>query len=276
MTTGFSGRRKYSLHLLTTSISLAEEVINTRCDFPHCHLPYSWLKIYRTFIFDPQNRAPITEAWGKFVTLVEIVSLSPSPNQLSAATSDLKRMLDTSSYVPASWVVALTALGFQAGNGRVSRAFWDILISLEKDRLGRLFEGPEGRKLLQELILPFASCASNFIVEISAPEKCEHGTQLATWIRRILSAGDKQSMKANARAILTWVDETQDTSFAPARAWILKGILEGVEAAEEPAFDDVECLNTLVGIAKMQRLWVAHPFSRKCGVSVSDRGEVLS
>lgn len=260
------------MHLLTTSLTLTEEVVNTRRDLPHCHPPYSWLKAYRTFIFDPKKRAPITEAWDKFITLVEIVSLSASPNQLSAAASDLKRLLDPSSYVLVSWVVALTVLGFQAGNGRVSRAFWDILISLEKGRLGRLFEGPEGRKLLQGYILPFSSCASNFIVEISAPEKCEHGSQLATWMRRMLGAGNKQSMKANAKAVLTWVDETQDTSFAPARAWILKGVLEAVEAMEEPAFDDVEDLDMLVRVAKMQRLWAAHPFSRW---RISNRGAVL-
>lgn len=59
-------------------------------------------------------------------------------------------------------------------------------------------------------------------------------------------------MKATARAILTWVDETEDNLFAPARAWILKGLLEGVEG--QAAFDEIDDLRLLVRIAKMQRL----------------------
>jgi len=233
-----------------TSISLIQEPINTR--YHSLHLVSSHLTFPSTFAFDPQKRGSITAAWSKFTTLIEITSLSTSPNQLRDATPDLKRLLDLSSYVSASWLVVLTSLGFQAGSGGVSRAFWDILVSLEKNRLGRFFEGPEGRKLLQDVILPFCAYASNFVVGRSTPEKCEHGTQLATWVGRILCAGDKEMMKATARAILTWVDETEDNLFAPARAWILKGLLEGVEG--QAAFDEIDDLRLLVRIAKMQRL----------------------
>jgi tRNA guanosine-2'-O-methyltransferase len=208
--------------------------------------------IHRSFAFDPDKSAPIAAAWNKYTTLIEIVSLSTSPNQLRDAASDLKRLLDPASYIPASWIVALVTLGFQAGSGGVCRAFWDIVTSLEKKRLARLFEGPEGRKLLQDVLLPYAAHASNFVISRSTPEKCAHGEQLAKWVGNVLSAGCLEAKKATARAVLEWVDEKEDNLFAPARAWILQGVLKGVQG--ERAFTEARDLELLVKIAKMRRL----------------------
>ena len=194
---------------------------------------------------------PIVAAWNKYVTLVEIVSLSTSPNQLRDATPDLKRLLEPSSHIPASWLVALAALGFQSGSGGVARAFWDIVTSLEERQLARLFAGPEGRALLQDTLLPYAASASNFNIVRSAPEKCEHGSQLTKWLASVLIALDMRSWQAVARAILQWVDEKEDNLFAPARAYILKGLLDGVQGGS--VFDRTEDLDVLVKVAKMQR-----------------------
>jgi len=202
----------------------------------------------RTFTFDPKQRKPITASWNKYITLIEIVSLSTSPNQLRDATPDLKRLLDSSSHIPPSWIVVLVTLGFRSGSGGVSRGFWDIMTSLEPGRLGRLFGGPEGRKLLQDVLLPYAAHAANFVIGRSTPEKCENGTQLAEWLGRVVGA--VESKKDIARAILVWVNEREDNLFAPARAWILKGLLDGVEAQRILGTEELELL---VRIAKMQR-----------------------
>lgn len=202
----------------------------------------------RTFTFDPRQRNLITASWSKYSTLIEIVSLSTSPNQLRDATPNLKRLLDPSSHIPASWMVVLVTLGFQSGSGGVSRGFWDIMLSLEPKRLGRLFGEPEGRKLLQDMLLPYAAYAANFVIGRSTPEKCEHGTQLAEWLGRVVNA--VESKKEISRAILVWIAEREDNLFAPARAWILKGLLEGVGAARVLGTED---LRLLVRIAAMQR-----------------------
>ncbi|KAA8914833.1 hypothetical protein FN846DRAFT_239220 [Sphaerosporella brunnea] len=234
LVTGFSERKKYSLYLLTTSVSLLQEPFNAR-----------------TFAFDPKKSAPIIAAWDKYTTFVEIVSLSASPNQLRDATSDLKRLLDPTSYIPASWIAVLITLGFQSGSGGVARAFWNIVTSLEKKRLARLFEGPEGRKLLQDVLLPYAASASNFVIGRSTPEKCAHGTHIAKWVGSVLSSEDAEAQKATARAVLEWIDEKEDNSFAPARVWILQGVLIGVEG--EKVFTETRDLALLVKIAKMRR-----------------------
>ena len=205
----------------------------------------------RTFSFDPKKRTPIAAAWTKFTTLIEITSLSTSPNQLRDATPDLRRLLDPASHVPASWIVVLIALGFSSGSGGVSRAFWDFLTSLEKRRLARLFEGPEAQVLLQDVILPYAATAGNFVVLRPTPDQCAHGTELKGWIAAILNSGDAALRRQCGRAILAWVDAKEDNVFAPARAWILAGLLEGVGA--DTVFDAPEDLATIVRIGKMRR-----------------------
>jgi hypothetical protein len=146
------------------------------------------------------------------------------------------------------------ALGFQAGSGGVARACWDIVASLEQKRLARLFGDIEGRKLLQDVLLPYAANASNFVIGRSMPEKCAHGSHLAKWLGGVLNAGDAEAKKATAHAVLEWVDEKEDNLFAPARAWILQGVLKGVEG--EKLFNEAGDLELLVKIAKMRRLWV--------------------
>lgn len=213
--------------------------------------PPQSLHASRTFSFDPKKRGPIIAAWTKFTTLIEITSLSTSPNQLRDATPDLRRLLDPTSPVPASWIIVLIALGFSSGSGGVSRVFWDFLASLENRRIARLFEGPEGRALLQDVIIPFAATASSFVVLRPTPDKCEHGTELAKWIGTILNAGDAEMRKQCGRAIMAWIDAKEDNVFVPARAWILKGLLDGVQG--QTVFDAPEDLATFVRIGKMRR-----------------------
>jgi hypothetical protein len=124
--------------------------------------------------------------------------------------------------------------------------------------LARLFGDIEGRKLLQDVLLPYAANASNFVIGRSTPEKCAHGSHLAKWLGAVLNAGDAEAKKATALAVLEWVDEKEDNLFAPARAWILQGVLKGVEG--EKVFAETRDLELLVKIAKMRRLWVI-PFA---------------
>jgi tRNA guanosine-2'-O-methyltransferase len=217
------------------SISLVQQPVNTR-----------------TFTFDPHKRPQITASWTKYSTLVEIVSLSSSPNQLRDAASDLKRLLDPTSHVPASWLVVLVSLGFQSGSGGVCRSFWEILLGLEEKQLVRLFGGPEGRRLLQETILPYSATASAFTVRQSTPERCEHGEQVSRWLGGVLAALETDSRRFLARAVLEWIDARMDNLFAPARAYILKGVLDGVR--HYVAFDDITDVRMLVKIAKVSRL----------------------
>jgi hypothetical protein len=194
----------------------------------------------------------IAAAWTKYSTLVEITSLSTSPNQLRDAIPDFNRLLDSTSYIPASWLAALITLGFRSGSGGVSRIFWNILLPLEQGRLKRLFQVPEARELLEEILLPYAATASNFIIKPSHPETCEHGSQVTCWLANILCSSSPQTRKLTARAILMWIDAKDQNIFAPARAWILKGVMEGLEG--EVVFDSTNDINLLVRIAKMQRL----------------------
>ena len=95
------------------------------------------------------STAKAKAAWSKYSTLLEITSLSTSPNQLRDAMPDIKRLLDATSPIPASWVVVLVALGFQSGSSSVQRSMWDFIVGLEDRRLTRLFGDVEGRRFLR-------------------------------------------------------------------------------------------------------------------------------
>lgn len=103
----------------------------------------------RTLKFEPNAGKKSILAWSKYSTLIEITSLSTSPNQLRDAMPDIKRLLDVSSPIPISWTVVLISLGFSSGSSGVQKAVWEMILDLDEQRLARLFGEVEGRRFLK-------------------------------------------------------------------------------------------------------------------------------
>ncbi|TGZ85278.1 hypothetical protein EX30DRAFT_337660 [Ascodesmis nigricans] len=234
LATGFSERRKYAMYLLMNSLSKIPQ--GHKIDTRIMKLPNG-----------PTNKTKTT--WAKYTTLLEITSLSTSPNQLRDAMPDIKRLLDSSSDIPASWMVILVALGFQSGSSSVQRTMWEFITELEGRQLAKLFGEIEGRRFLRDILLPYSSTGNLFNVRISNPSHCGHGLNLSNFLQRLLKSLD-HSAKECAMVLLENLDTRADALFPPARIFILKGLCDGVKDIK---FLEQNYLDRLVGIARMRR-----------------------
>lgn len=99
--------------------------------------------------------------------------------------------------------------------------------------------------------MPYGSIASSFSIKPSRPDFCEHGTDFANFLSTVLKA-NVPTTKETALAILGFIDERQDFLFAPARLYILKGVMEGLLGFS--IFDELDHMKILIRIAKVHRL----------------------
>lgn len=200
--------------------------------------------------YDPASSSD-RAAWKKYSTLIEIISLSSSTNQLLAAFPDIRRLLAESSPIHGSWIVVLVTLGLGASNGPLQGVVWDFLLSLKDEELARLIEGPEGMRFITEVFLPYAIVAHHFNVQKTGEyrdiDRCEHGEQICDVVARMVSRGEGSVLEK----VLAFLDKRADSMFPPARVYILQGLFKGTSGA---ARIESLGLGSIVGIAKMGRL----------------------
>lgn len=236
LATGFSERRKYAIYLLQNSVTMTPSS--------------SVISVPRLFTISPSTASKTIAAWTKYSTLVEITSLSTSQNQVLAALPDVKRLLEPSSPIPASWMIVLIALAFQSGSSGVQGTMWDFLLSLEPRLMKRIFAELEGRRFASDILVPYSSSASRYQVAIANTGTCEFGNRLAEFFRDILKALGGDAAAVFAESVLQGLEERTDTLFPPARIYVLTGLVEGAEGMK---WKTSGALRTLVGIARMRR-----------------------
>ncbi|KAL7270903.1 hypothetical protein RUND412_006375 [Rhizina undulata] len=227
LATGFSERRKFTLHVLMSSLRLITAPVSNRL-----------------LVYNPARRKQLESSWAKYSTIIEIISLSTSTNQLKAAVPEVKRFLNPRSEISPSWVVVLVKLGLQATSAPLQKVVWEMLLSLSAPEVERLVAEIEGMEFITDIFLPYAATAHHFVVRQNRPDVCEHGKSLAEFLQKVVQ------IAPNASAVLSFLHKKADTIFSPARVYVLKGVLDGVLHRNVWGPNEVD---EIVGVARMNR-----------------------
>lgn len=180
--------------------------------------------------------------------MIEIISLSTSTNQFLAAVPDILRLLKPSSSIYGRWVVVLVTLGLTSSCGPLQKAVWEFLLSLDGAELGKFLEEEGGKNFINDVFLPYSIAAHHFSVRRGDDSRCEYGDKLAGFLRKVIV------QSRNAMGLLRFLDVRRDTIFAPARVYVLKGILDGATEVSAASDFGAEELALIVRISKMKRL----------------------
>lgn len=139
-------------------------------------------------------------------------------------------------------------LGIKSSCGPLQKAVWGFLLSLNGAELGKLLEGERGKSFINNVFLPYSVTAHHFSVQRGDDSRCEYGDKLVGFLKKIVI------QSRNAVDLLKFLDVRRDTIFAPARVYVLKGIVDGiVELSTLWGFGEEE-LAMIVRISKMKRL----------------------
>lgn len=232
LSTGFNERRKFCLYIVNSSLRLSK------------------MKISNTLLkYDPSSPKD-SAAWTKYSTIIEIISLSTSTNQFLAAVPDIRRLLEPLSPIYGSWIVVLMALGLTSSCGPLQKAVGEFLLSLDGAELGKLLEGGEGKSFINNVFLPYSIVASHFSVQGGNDGQCEYGDKFSGFVKKVIIQSQ------DASGFLEFLDFRQDTIFAPARVYVLKGIADGAAEISGTGYNcfGKKDLVTIVRISKVKRL----------------------
>lgn len=139
-------------------------------------------------------------------------------------------------------------LGITSSCGPLQKAVWEFLLSLDKVELGRLLEGEKGKSFINDVFLPYSVIAHHFSVQRGDDSRCEYGDKLVGFLKKIII------QSRSAADLLKFLDVRRDTIFAPARVYVLKGIVDGIVELSTPWGFGEEELAMIVRISKMKRL----------------------
>lgn len=139
-------------------------------------------------------------------------------------------------------------LGLSSSCGPLQKAVWEFLLSLNEAQLGKLLVEDRGKGFINNVFLPYSITAHNFSVRRGNDSRCEYGDKLAGFLKKIVIKTQ------DAASLLRFLDIRRDTIFAPARVYVLKGIVDGAaELSAAYGFREEE-LAMIVRISKMRRL----------------------
>lgn len=139
-------------------------------------------------------------------------------------------------------------LGLASSCGSLQKAVWEFLLSLNETELGRLLEEERGKSFINDIFLPYSITAHHFSVRRENDSRCKYGDKLAGFLKEIII------QTQDAAGLLRFLDVRRDTIFAPARVYVLKGIVDGVAELSVAQGLEEEELAMIVRISKMKRL----------------------
>lgn len=139
-------------------------------------------------------------------------------------------------------------LGLTSSCGPLQKAVWEFLLSLDGVELGKLLEEVGWNCFINDVFLPYSITAHHFSVQRGNGSRCEYGDKLAGFLKKIIF------QSRNATGLLGFLDVRRDTIFAPARVYVLKGIVDGIAELSVVWGLGEEELAMIVRISKMKRL----------------------
>lgn len=143
--------------------------------------------------------------------------------------------------------MVVMTLGLTSSCGPLQKATWELLLSLEDAELRKLLENERG-SFVNDVFLPYSIAAHHFSVPRGNDSLCEYGDKLAEFLKKIII------QRQDATGLLRFLDLKQDAIFAPARVYVLKGIVDGVATLPSAHGLGRDDLAAVVGISKMKRL----------------------
>ncbi len=188
--------------------------------------------------------------WRRYLTLVEIIAIDTSINQAEAASVDLYRLLSPESLLKPSWGRSLLSSGIIGPMESVRRFTLNLALSLPKSSLA-LFK--DGSDFLVDVLVPFAMGAPNFndIVTLEKNSElkgsnlvCRYGERFSEFISNILKSLEEENA-ANLTGKLFKLLLKERYSFDPARIYLLRGILRGIDEKKILNKDHIDNLKQL-------------------------------
>lgn len=143
--------------------------------------------------------------------------------------------------------MVLMTLGLTSSCGPLQKAVWEFLLGLNGTELGKLLE--KEKNFINDVFLPYSVAAHHFSTQKGNESRCEYGNKLAGFLQKIIV------QSREVMGLLKFVDARQDTIFAPARVYVLKGIVDGAAAFSGVHGFGKEEMEIIVKISKMKRLY---------------------
>lgn len=170
------------------------------------------------FFWNSSEKIKTIQAWEKFTTLYEIVSLESALNQIQAA-SDYILELFNDPFLPPTWGLILFSTGLRAPMEGIRKYMMSLLFQVDDPAV---FSADID--VLKESILPSAMEAHYFA---SDGKSCLYGERLVEFVTSVISnSGDQIS--AILEALLD-VLVKYGTSYDPARIYLSYGVLKSLK-----------------------------------------------
>ncbi|RVD86509.1 uncharacterized protein DFL_004781 [Arthrobotrys flagrans] len=189
----------------------------------------------RNFKWDFKNRTSQLEFWKTYITFTEMLALDNSVNQLRLASSELERLIQQANTmgIPNIWILILLSQGFQNSSaGDMSLRLSEFVLRLDTDALWWTKSecATSDRSPLdffRKTLFPQVFKTPNFNVSVLAPNVCEPGNAIASFVQKILTIG--QDKDENFQNLVGSLLETVFDQLGQANAgqfYALKGIFD--------------------------------------------------
>lgn len=125
-----------------------------------------------TLYYNPEENIYMT-SWARYASLIEIIGVDTSLHQMTSSLSDLVSLLEPTSVIPTSWMIALINVGINVANTESIRVYTtELILGLSKESLGGLAKEPEfvANVLYQRFLI-----TSSFVV---VNNRCLHAEHL--------------------------------------------------------------------------------------------------
>lgn len=243
---GTSQQRKLCLYILKASLLLLE---GESIDCPSMRL-------------SPKGYQETCKQYARYSTHFETIVLARYLNQVQDCLTDLTTMVRSVDSVQPGWLVALLTSALGDGiQDSVRKIIGKWLLHV--GAFSVLLEDPAlAANFLQYSFLPWATLGYHFSSSIryAVPGQavCVHGEELQQFLRAILAADATKFYQAVIiKAILSFVISCGGQMFPFARAYVLEGLLRGIESSQyemdEHDIHDVVKISAHTGFNEMVR-----------------------
>ncbi|KAI9763297.1 MAG: hypothetical protein M1840_000779 [Geoglossum simile] len=210
--TGYSGRRKQCLYILVNSPAYIGDSITT-----------TQPAVDRSKKYIPQV------LWAKYSTIFKIIVLDRAVNQIVGTLSEFRSLLQCGSGFPGGFITVLFSSSLlPAMSDGVRKIVGNFVLGLSIEELAFL---ENEQSFIAGSLLPYAVNGSLFTSSIQWQKPlthCEHGQKVSGFLKRLIQGFPAESKAAHSRAILEFLHAKRDLIFAPARAYVLQGLRDGL------------------------------------------------